>query len=75
LPKNGVISCTDSKKKDPNGAVLNDTVGLLSPGRVRQGKKKIFSPTSLVSLSLLNIKKTPTIATYITSDLWPTTGQ
>ena len=37
----------------------------------------LFSPTFLLSLSLspLNIKKMPTIATCINSDSWPTTGQ
>jgi hypothetical protein len=29
----------------------------------------------ILSLSLLNIKKTPTIATYINSYPWPTTGR
>jgi len=76
LPKKDVVSCTYSKKKDPNGAILNDTVGLLLPLDVRgRGRRRFFSPISLLSLSLLNIKKTPTIATCITSDLWPTTGQ
>jgi len=63
------------KKKGPKRCCFERHCGSSSsPGRVRQGKKKIFSPTSLLSLSLLNIKKMPTIATYITSDLWPTTG-
>jgi len=76
LPKKDVVSCTYSKKKDPNGAILNDTVGLLLPLDVRgRGRRRFFSPISLLSLSLLNIKKMPTIATCITSDLWPTTGQ
>ena len=64
------------KKKGPKRCRFERYCGSSSsPRRARQEKKKIFSPTSLLSLSLLNIKKMPTIATYITSDLWPTTGQ
>ena len=64
------------KKKGPKRCRFERYCGSSSsPRRARQEKKKIFSPTSLLSLSLLNIKKTPTIATCITFDLWPTTGQ
>jgi len=68
-----------SRKKSPKRYHFERHCSLSSsPGRVEnRGRRKfvpLFSPTFLLSLSLLNIKKTPTIATCINSDPWPTTG-
>jgi len=56
------MHCSRKKKqKDPNGAVLNGTVGLLLPLDVRgRGRRSFFIDFS-VPLSLKSIKKTPTI--------------
>jgi hypothetical protein len=62
--QNGAVSCTvhvKKKQKDPNGAVLKGTVGLLLPLDVRgRGRRSFFIDFS-VPLSLKSIKKTPTI--------------
>jgi hypothetical protein len=79
--QNSVVSYTVKKNKEKaqNGAVLNGTVAFLLPLDVQkigeeEGFIPLFSPTFLLSLSLLNIKKMPTIATCINSDSWPTMG-
>jgi hypothetical protein len=56
----------NEKKRDPNDAVLNKTVDLLLPLDVRGKGRSIFffplfSSIFILSLSLLNIKKMPTI--------------
>jgi len=59
---NDIVSCTvHIKKKGPKRCRFEwHCRSSSSPGRARQGKKKIFLPTSL-HLSPKNIKKTPTI--------------
>jgi len=45
---------------------LNGTVGLLLPLDARgRGRRRIFSPAFLLSLSLLKLKKTPIEAPYL----------
>jgi hypothetical protein len=77
--QNGVVPYT-VKKKAQNDVVLNGTIAFLLPLDAQKiGEKEsfvpLFSPMFILSLSLLNIKKTPTIATYINSYPWPTTGR
>jgi len=72
---NDAVSCTFHEKKDPNGAVLNGTMGLLlsldvrGRGRRRSFFYRLFSP----SFSEKHQKDVDYKPTCITSDPWPTT--
>jgi len=49
------------KNKDPNGAVLNGTMGLLLPLDARgRGRRRFPSPAFLFPFSSNQLKKTPT---------------
>jgi len=64
-----------SLKKDPNGAVLNDIVGLLLPLDARAGEEEDFlSPAFLSPFLRENSKRRrPKAPTCLSSDPWPTT--
>jgi len=55
--QNGAVSCT-VKKKSPKRCRFERHCNLYSsPGHTKQGKKKIFLPSSVIAI---NLKKTPT---------------
>ena len=75
--QNGTVSCTvHVNKKDPNGAILNGTVGLLLPLDMRgRGRRRFFHQLFSPSFSKKHKKDTDHNPTCITSDPWPTKGR
>jgi len=74
---NDTVSCiVHIKKRDPNGAVLNGTVGLLLPLDVRdRGRRRFFYQLFSPSFSEKHQKDADHNSMCITSDPWPTRGR
>jgi hypothetical protein len=63
------------KNKDPNGAVLNATVGLLLPLDTQaRGRRRFPSPAFLFPFSPKQLKKTPTKTTHFLVTWWKNRG-